>query len=151
MTSPSPSPLLPPLYTQPSVTDLISVLEALALAPPTWAPTTSHLDDQPRPYAQNGVSIPAYLTGIVASPLHWISPEKRERVWELASRRLSERAGRTGAVTCTVLDVVFCSMAEIRGGISYDAYDFWADDQKRFRPFRASSPSITRSPVQCFQ
>lgn len=41
--------------------------------------------------------MPRYLTSIIASPLAWIEDdEEKERVWEVASQRLSERSGRTG-------------------------------------------------------
>ena len=41
--------------------------------------------------------VPAYLTKIVSSPLAWIEDDvDKERIWEAASQRLSERSGRTG-------------------------------------------------------
>jgi len=41
--------------------------------------------------------VPKYLTGIVSSSLSWIEDEDaRERIYESASARLAERAGRTG-------------------------------------------------------
>lgn len=40
--------------------------------------------------------LPRYLTAIVGSSLSWIEEQFREDIWELASKRLSERAGRNG-------------------------------------------------------
>ena len=41
--------------------------------------------------------LPRYLTGIAGSSLSWIEEDElKEKIWELASKRLSERAGRTG-------------------------------------------------------
>ncbi len=41
--------------------------------------------------------VPNYLTGIISSSLSWIEDEDtRDRIYESASARLAERAGRTG-------------------------------------------------------
>ena len=41
--------------------------------------------------------VPRYLTGIVANALDWVEDEElKELIWEMASSRLSERAGRNG-------------------------------------------------------
>ena len=41
--------------------------------------------------------LPRYLTGIISSPLSWIEDEQTQvDIWEAASKRLSERSGRTG-------------------------------------------------------
>ena len=45
----------------------------------------------------SGGGVPRYLTSIISSPLAWIQEEEvREKIWELASVRLSERSGRSG-------------------------------------------------------
>ena len=42
--------------------------------------------------------VTTYLTSIISSSLSWLtSDEEREEIWELASKRLSERAGRAAA------------------------------------------------------
>ncbi|KAH3661981.1 hypothetical protein OGAPHI_006160 [Ogataea philodendri] len=41
--------------------------------------------------------IVSYLTNIVSSPLKWLDPEHREKVWALASGIISEKSGRTAA------------------------------------------------------
>ena len=84
---------LPQLYQRPSPETLLAVLDDLALEPPSWdaVPETSCKTI----VAEEGV--PAYLTKIVASPLIWIKDdEAKEKIWETASQRLSERSGRTG-------------------------------------------------------
>ena len=44
----------------------------------------------------NESGIPAYLTSIISSSLRWITDEEcKAQIWESASARLSERAGRT--------------------------------------------------------
>ncbi|KAI7367925.1 hypothetical protein KC354_g3051 [Hortaea werneckii] len=106
---------LPQLYTKPSASALLTVLEDLSYEPPSWE-TTPH----PRsPRSRSGTSspfnkpnnggpllrkkpkvrsegLPAYLTRIIASPLAWIADDDKEKVWEAAAKRLSERSGRTG-------------------------------------------------------
>lgn len=87
---------LPQLYTRPSSTALKSTLELLALKPLPWGSTSQ----EPPSEGQRQVSeegVPKYLTSIVASQLDWIDEEEREHVWETASKRLSERSGRTGS------------------------------------------------------
>ena len=45
----------------------------------------------------NPDGIAKYLTSIIASQLAWIPDDvEKERIWEMASARLSERSGRTG-------------------------------------------------------
>ena len=42
--------------------------------------------------------VTTYLTSIISSPLSWLGSDRdREEIWELASKRLSERAGRAAA------------------------------------------------------
>ncbi|KAI9773337.1 MAG: hypothetical protein M1840_007552 [Geoglossum simile] len=94
---------LPQLYTKPPFSELLSALELVAVAPASWdGATGSNSGNESleagcfdaRKVCEEGV--PNYLTGIIKSPLAWLSsPSERERVWETASRRLSERAGRS--------------------------------------------------------
>ncbi|KAI7533823.1 hypothetical protein KC331_g12871 [Hortaea werneckii] len=107
---------LPQLYTKPPASALLTVLDDLSYEPPSWE-TTPHSRS---PRSRSGTSsplnksnnggpllrkkpkvrsegLPRYLTRIIASPLAWIADEdEKERVWEAAAKRLSERSGRTG-------------------------------------------------------
>ncbi|KAI6892878.1 hypothetical protein KC334_g13122, partial [Hortaea werneckii] len=107
---------LPQLYTKPPASALLTVLEDLSYEPPSWE--TTPLTRNPRSRSgtssplnkpNNGGSLlrkkpkvrseglPRYLTRIIASPLAWIADEdEKEKVWEAAAKRLSERSGRTG-------------------------------------------------------
>ncbi|KAI7208882.1 hypothetical protein KC333_g8958, partial [Hortaea werneckii] len=107
---------LPQLYTKPPASALLTVLEDLSYEPPSWE-TTPHSrsprsrsgTSSPLNKPNNGGSflrkkpkvrsegLPRYLTRIIASPLAWIADEdEKEKVWEAAAKRLSERSGRTG-------------------------------------------------------
>lgn len=89
---------LPQLYTHPSAADLIASLELLASEPISWDSKTGRDDDEAQAVIDEA-GIPKYLTGIVASQLGWIQDERREEIWEAASKRLSERSGRTGVTS----------------------------------------------------
>jgi predicted nicotinamide N-methyase len=98
---------LPALYTKPSASALLSTLQLLALKPVSFETESNgaleyslqgsadesntgsvHVDED---------GVPGYLTSIVASRLAWIPDEEiRESIWETASVRMSERAGRAG-------------------------------------------------------
>lgn len=47
-------------------------------------------------YTQDPREIAAYLSTIIKSPLSWLEDEDREAIWDEASRRFSERCGRSG-------------------------------------------------------
>ncbi|KAK3645396.1 Protein-lysine N-methyltransferase rrg1 [Elasticomyces elasticus] len=95
---------LPQLYTQPSAQILLSTLDDLTSQPSSWeaTPRTS------TPRSLSGAStplrwrrkvrsegVPHYLTKIIASPLAWIEDDgEKERVWQSAAQRMSERSGR---------------------------------------------------------
>lgn len=86
---------LPQLYTRPTASELLQTLQLLEIKPPSWI----HDSSQQKNRALNPVSdegIPKYLTGVVASKLSWVDEDRREEIWETASKRMSERAGRTG-------------------------------------------------------
>ena len=81
---------LPHLHKRPSFNTLQPTLSSLALAPASW-----DLEEDNATFDETG--LPAYLTRIIASPLHWLpTASAREEIWELASKRLSERSGRSG-------------------------------------------------------
>ena len=84
---------LPQIYQRPLSETLLSVLDDLALAPPSW--DVDIKVSSKRSISEEGV--PAYLIKIVSSPLPWIEDDNiKEKIWEAASQRLSERSGRTG-------------------------------------------------------
>lgn len=86
---------LPQLYTRPTASELLKALQLLAIKPPSWVHDSSQQKNQAlNPVSEEG--IPKYLTGVVASKLSWLDEDRREEIWETASKRLSERAGRTG-------------------------------------------------------
>lgn len=89
---------LPQLYAHPSAAELISTLETLAIEPTLWD-SKSCLNDGDECALIDEAGIPKYLTGIIASQLSWVEDERREEIWEAASRRLSERSGRTGVTS----------------------------------------------------
>lgn len=103
---------LPQLYARPSSDVLICVLESLALTTPPWS-WIPHDDDEVGGDAgatstasevarclRESPGLTSYLTGIVANSLSWVADEAtRERIWHLASTRLSERCGRMGMLT----------------------------------------------------
>ena len=84
---------LPHLYQKPSFDTLHNTLSYLTLAPASWD-LSSQDEGENLSAADDG--LPAYLTRIIASPLSWLSAPQREEIWELASKRLSERSGRSG-------------------------------------------------------
>lgn len=84
---------LPQLYQKPSAEAILAVLDDLALAPQSWDAATE--TSKKKQISEEGV--PAYLTKIVSSSLKWIEDDQiKEKIWETASERLSERSGRTG-------------------------------------------------------
>ncbi|TIA77256.1 VPS28-domain-containing protein [Aureobasidium pullulans] len=83
---------LPQIYTKPSSKQLLDTLSLLSLEPQSWDKTATQSKPKVR---SNGV--PQYLTRIVSSPLTWIEDDaEKEKIWDSASLRLSERSGRTG-------------------------------------------------------
>ncbi|KAK4963111.1 Protein-lysine N-methyltransferase rrg1 [Elasticomyces elasticus] len=95
---------LPQLYTHPSAQILLSTLDDLTSQPSSWEATPR----TPTPRSLSGAStplrrrrkvrsegVPHYLTKIIASPLAWIEDDgEKERIWESAAQRMSERSGR---------------------------------------------------------
>lgn len=88
---------LPQLYTHPPASVLLESLANLTLKPATWSVGVKTEDAGPDDavlIADHG--IPNYLTSIVISRLQWIEEDLHEAIWEAASTRLCERAGRAG-------------------------------------------------------
>ncbi|KAI9714551.1 MAG: hypothetical protein M1812_006356 [Candelaria pacifica] len=85
---------LPQLYTKPSPKDLLDALALVAVPPVSWDSDNNASIEVDRQVEE--VGIPQYLTTIVSSTLQWIEDdEMKEKIWELASARLSQRSGRT--------------------------------------------------------
>ena len=84
---------LPPLHTQPSSDTLLTVLQQLTSGLNSFGPSLERIQTENISFD----GLPNYLTNIISSPLDWIGNEaQKEEIWELASRRISERAGRAG-------------------------------------------------------
>lgn len=93
------SPLdLPQVWQKPAFPVLLEALQGLRVDPPVWNlkatrdETLQHQDTA----AQDPREIAAYLSTIIKSPLIWLDDEDREAIWDEASRRFSERCGRSG-------------------------------------------------------
>lgn len=93
------SPLdLPQVWQKPAFPVLLAALRGLRVDPPVWnlkASRTEMLKHQDTA-AQDPREIAAYLSTIIKSPLSWLEDEHREAIWDEASRRFSERCGRSG-------------------------------------------------------
>ncbi|EGP88441.1 uncharacterized protein MYCGRDRAFT_70980 [Zymoseptoria tritici IPO323] len=97
---------LPQIHTKPSSKSLLSVLNDLSSEPPSWEATPrsgtprTPLSGASTPLRRsrkvNPEGVPGYLTKIISSRLAWIEDDDtKERIWEAASQRLTERAGRS--------------------------------------------------------
>lgn len=96
---------LPRLSQKPAAEELLNVLtwiepKAPRLIPITWSSKSCDQNSEIRAACPiiriSNKALAQYLTSIVSSRLHWIPDnEQKEQIWELASQRLSERAGRT--------------------------------------------------------
>ncbi|KAM0335347.1 hypothetical protein ACHAQA_000392 [Verticillium albo-atrum] len=88
----------PQMWQKPSSEDLRACLQQLELSPPIWSHTSGRSqimeDQEATAYIRREISM--YLYSIIKSGLAWIEDdEEREIIWSEASRRLSERCGRT--------------------------------------------------------
>ena len=90
---------LPNLRSKPSFVSLYAALESLALLPNSWNGTKS-----PDPEGLDAKVVNRYLLSVVSSELAWFQDgpdeamvlEHQDKIWDLASRRMAERCGRTG-------------------------------------------------------
>ncbi|KAK2592374.1 Protein-lysine N-methyltransferase rrg1 [Conoideocrella luteorostrata] len=94
------SPLdLPQIHEQPSPSVLITTLQSLELQPPVWnlRRHSDMLAEQESLASARKADMTPYLVTIIQSPLSWIEDDdEKERIWDLASKRISERGGRSG-------------------------------------------------------
>ncbi|KIM98076.1 hypothetical protein OIDMADRAFT_147564 [Oidiodendron maius Zn] len=90
---------LPNLRSKPSFASLYAALECLALQPDSWTGTPKSQD----PEGLDPKFVNQYLLSIVSSELTWFQDgsedvmvlDRRDKIWELASKRMAERCGRT--------------------------------------------------------
>lgn len=89
----------PQMWQRPCAADLVEILHSLEVKPPTWSHKRrpSHiLEAQAALGAQKKGEVTRYLSSVTKSPLAWIEDDtQREDIWELASKRMSERCGRS--------------------------------------------------------
>ena len=87
------------MWEKPSYETLLDALASLELNPPIWNHRRKRSDilaEQDSLASQRKAETTRYLSSIIKSPLAWIGDEDlREHLWEQASRRMSERCGRT--------------------------------------------------------
>jgi predicted nicotinamide N-methyase len=89
-----PHPLdLPLLSSKPSYSTLSSILEKLTPPPPSW--TTNQLTHRT---THNYVP---WLTGLIATPMSWLTASENETIISMASNNLALRAGRTAVPDLT--------------------------------------------------
>ncbi|KAL1873022.1 Protein-lysine N-methyltransferase rrg1 [Diaporthe australafricana] len=93
------SPLdLPQVWQKPAFHILLEALQGLRVDPPVWNLKASR--DEMLKHQDAAVEDPreiaAYLSTIIKSPLGWLEDdEDREAIWDEASKRFSERCGRS--------------------------------------------------------
>ncbi|KAI0126463.1 putative methyltransferase-domain-containing protein [Xylariales sp. AK1849] len=89
----------PQVWQKPSSEDLLSCLGRLKINPRIWNPSTNRriiLEDHENS-ARFRKEAAVYLASIIKSNLSWIKDDdEKEAIWDEASKRLSERCGRTG-------------------------------------------------------
>jgi hypothetical protein len=95
---------LPNIRKKPSYDAILSALQALQVQPNSWI----RLSDAEKSPASDQAVVQRFLMSIIASDLEWLqeSPgfdgdvlaaqEQRETLFDLASRRIAERCGRSG-------------------------------------------------------
>ena len=84
--------VLPNLRSEPSFDQLLQGLKDLQIQPQAW-------DDSDNSQNEDSKAVSSYLTSIVSSDLSWLTDvgdSQRDVIWELASKRLAERCGRSG-------------------------------------------------------
>jgi hypothetical protein len=84
----------PRLRDEPSYDELLDLLSALEIKPSSWT-------EQHSAAVEDTAGISRYLTSVLSNPFDWLDEvdpegEKKELLWDLASKRISERCGRSG-------------------------------------------------------
>ena len=93
---------LPHLWQKPAYDVLLASLKKLHVEPRVWnaqVPRADILKEQAAS-AHDRREIVSFLSTVIKSSLAWLgSDDEREVVWDEASKRMSERCGRTGMLT----------------------------------------------------
>lgn len=95
------TPQLTHLWQKPCFGDLFACLQALRVAPPVWNLKTSRAEilQKQQQHVVDSREIISFLSLVIKSSLAWIADDyEREQIWDEASKRLTERCGRTGNV-----------------------------------------------------
>jgi hypothetical protein len=92
---------LPHLWQKPAYDVLLACLQRLRVEPRIWNQQMSRADilkeQQAAVSTHDRREIVSFLSTIVKSSLAWLSSDdEREVIWGEASKRMSERCGRTG-------------------------------------------------------
>jgi len=89
------------MWQKPCFADLFACLQGLRMEPPVWSlktPRTEILEKQQH-HVIDSREIISFLSLVIKSSLTWIDDDyEREQIWDEASKRLTERCGRTGKV-----------------------------------------------------
>lgn len=89
----------PQMWERPSYASLVETLQSLELSPPIWNHKRSRseiLQEQESLASQCKAEVTRYLSSIIKSPLAWIGDDdEKEAIWTQASKRMTERCGRT--------------------------------------------------------
>lgn len=90
---------LPQVWQKPTFAALLEALQHLRIEPPMWNIKASRTEiiEKQESTAHYRREVAAYLSSIIKSGLAWIEDEEdRDAIWEEASKRFSERCGRSG-------------------------------------------------------
>lgn len=96
---PPPEDELPYLWQKPAYEVLLQRLKKLHVEPRVWGLQVSRADilKEQTVTSHDRREIVSFLSTIISSSLAWLnSDDEREVIWEEASKRMSERCGRTG-------------------------------------------------------
>lgn len=91
---------LPHLWQKPAYSAIFSALQKLRIEPPVWGAKVSKADILRQQAAaashHERKDTNNFLSSIIKSSLSWLeTDDEREEIWEEASRRMTERCGRT--------------------------------------------------------
>jgi hypothetical protein len=94
----------PRLLDEPSYGELVDLLSALEIKPSSWT-------EQNSATVEDTAGVSRYLTSVLSNPFDWLDKsdpegEKKEVLWDMASKRISERCGRSGAQAHLVIFIV---------------------------------------------
>lgn len=89
---------LPQMWQKPAAADILEALQSLQVDPPVWnlKISRSEILKEQDTTVHHRREIAAYLSSIIKSELAWVDDEEdRETIWTEASKRFSERCGRS--------------------------------------------------------